>query len=209
MAWSNTGSSTTDVSDLLDRRHGKTGLNMLVNRPPSGRLNHFHARFSPRRYGAGTIHRVYLTDDEMWFIDIGVTTLNSQLKSQQVAMQFGGGLFPALAGKVAAQKNEHEVQRWTKALDGIDEKRLREFVASDSMCFSINAKEVCEVRLDPRGFWDLLTRGSDCKAILRMNHVNRGKMALELLTINDVSLCLAEIPRLIPSAQINVNWKSL
>lgn len=175
-----------------------------------GRLCFFHARFVSFSRFDGSVYRVYITDSDFLFINLGISTLKPEEMVQQRAAGLGGGLVGAAAASWLAFRDRHELGKLEKVLERADEQALRQFVDEDKNSYVQPFDSVRDIRIDPRGFWSFLTCSRECVALWRFRYGNNEKATMELLSIDDVNLAIAELSRVFKDQlQVNVKYDSL
>jgi hypothetical protein len=174
-------------------------------------LPYFHARLASGWSVDPTIFRVYLAGHDLLFINLGVTSLEAPDSSRPAAPAGGGLLVAAVAAvatQVAAAHAQATLDRLNHVLKLADEKVLREYAAEDEKSFVLSAEDVRDVRIDPSSVWGTLF-GAKHSALLRFDHEARGDVTLQLISINDVSNALTELPRVFKNVAVNISWNSL
>jgi hypothetical protein len=179
--------------------------------PRSGPLAYFHAKLYSPWKGAGTVYRVYVTDQDFLFVDLGVGTITPEDHAQQTPAMMGGGLIPALIGQAIGQAlaavARQRLERLKKSLAAADEDVLREYVDGDEDSFILPVAEVQGARLNPKTFWGALM----CRnlvAFLELNRRHTGVMTLALLDPTEMVTIMGEMKRVFGEIECNLSWRA-
>lgn len=195
---------------LVTERYAQNLTNSGPDSHGSRVMQHFHVRLSRSWGEAGTVHRVYVTEGELIFLDTELKALDGDVAAQFNPVVANGGLIGAMAQVICADNSQAKAEQWRRALDNVSEDRLMKFIENDPKSFRIAGRDCYDVRVDPPGIWDLLTRPRDCKALARIGHPEHRKLTLEILSIQDATVVIMEFPKIFgPACQINIRWDSI
>jgi hypothetical protein len=193
-----------------DRRHADEDTGPDIRRPlPATYLPQFHVRVTTFWNWSPTIHRVYVSGRDFLFVHLGVNTLDPDEMARRAAWSMGGGLLPALIGYFAAQRARAKLDRIRRSLEHADEDVLREFAAEDPGSCILSVDDLDAVSLEGASFWRKLF-SAGCSSLLTWTHPKRGKMTMELLSVQDSTVAVGEVKRLFGErARVNVSWDAL
>jgi hypothetical protein len=156
----------------------------------------FHARatyaFKPNRF-----YRVYVTAAELIFVEAGPG--DGQQVARQMAMQ--GGLIGGLIGALVAKQKQKKAAARARALDDSTAGEIVRLADEGKNNFRSRASEIDEASFEPPGLKNTHA------GRLRLRHRERGKMTLEVATVDDMRTALDTVPPLLgDTVKINVVW---
>jgi hypothetical protein len=179
--------------------------------PRSGPLPYFHAKLYSSWKPSGTVYRVYVTERDFLFIDLGIGTLTPEDHIQNTPAMMGGGAIPALIGAAighaVAAAARQRLERLNKSLAAADEEVLREYVEGDETSFILPFDEVQGVRINPKTFWSSLVC-AHLVAFLELNRGRKGSMTLALLAPNEMVTIMGEMKRAFGEVECNLSWRA-
>ena len=177
----------------------------------SGPLPYFHAKLYSAWRPGRTVYRVYVTDSDFLFIDLGIGTLTPEDHIRNTPAMMGGGAIPALIGiaigHAVAAAARQRLERLNKSLAAADEGLLREYLEQDNTGFILPFEEVQGVSINPKTFWGSLVC-AHLVAFLELNRGRKGPMTLALLAPNEMVTVMGEMKRVFGEIECNLSWRA-
>ncbi len=158
----------------------------------------FHARatyaFKPNRY-----YRVYLTPGELVFVEAGPG--DGRQVATQLAVQ--GGLVGGLIGGLIAKQMQKKASARAQELDATGPEEIVRLADEGKHNFRTPTSEIDEASVEPPG----LKNSGTYAGRLRLQHRARGKMTLEVQTVDDMRTVLEALPALLGDVlKVGVVW---
>jgi hypothetical protein len=148
------------------------------------------------------LYRVYMIGDEMLFLYAGPGEGNSAVNKGQAL----GGIIGGMIGKAVSAEMQERTRVRQRELDSADVAQLREIAGRDDN-FRATAGDFTSISIEAVGFWNSLTVGPDCAAVLQFTHRGRGNYTVALLSLDDVRIAAEALPAALGTGvQVNVVW---
>jgi hypothetical protein len=148
--------------------------------------------------------RVYVLDDELLFLYAGPGYGDTAAGKGQAL----GGIVGAMIGKAVGAEMRERTKVRQRELDSADIAKLRQLARQDDS-FRATAADFTSMSIDAIGFWNSLTVGPDCAAVLYAKHAERGNLTLALLTLDDARIATEELPKTLGNlVAVNVVWSN-